>query len=144
MSLPAGTRRLSDPTSFGQAYSYFQVLSNEFSNPKSLICPADVRQPAHDLFRGFSNSNVSYFLGLDAVGTNPQMFLAGDRNFTNGPVPPDHILTLSSNYPVGWTRELHHYQGNIGLADGSVQQYSGRRLEEAIARGIIRERLAMP
>ena len=91
---------------------------------------------------GLSNSNLSYFIGLDAQDTNPQMFLIGDRNLTNGPLPPNRILTLNTNFPVGWTRELHRYRGNIGLADGSVQQFSGSALSTACQSST--NRLAFP
>ena len=137
------------PTNYmesAQVFRYFQVMSNELAYPKVLICPSDTRVPASDLVNGFSNSNLSYFLGLDSVDTNPQMFLTGDRNLTNGPLPSNRILVLNTNYPVGWTTEMHHYQGNMGLADGSVQQYSDSRLAEAL-RNISytnRNRLAMP
>jgi len=110
-----------------QAYRYFQLMSPEFANPEVLICPSDTRVPAKDLAKGFSNANLSYFVGLDATDTNPQMLLLGDRNLTNGPLPPDHILILNTNYPVGWSDKMHRGQGNIALADGSVQQYSRNR-----------------
>ena len=114
-----------------EASRYYQMMSNSLANPKVLICPADVRKPARDIVSGLSNSNLSYFVGLDARDTNPQTFLSGDRNLTNGPLPPNRILVLNTNSPVGWTRDLHRYQGNIGLADGSVQQFSSFRLSAA-------------
>ena len=126
----------------GEVFRHFQVLSNELANPKVLICPADVRQPATNIGSGLSNSNLSYFIGLDATDTNPQMFLMGDRNLTNGPLPPNRILVFNTNYPASWTREMHRHQGNIGLADGSVQQFSRSRLNEALANSA--QRLAMP
>jgi hypothetical protein len=107
-----------------------------------LICPADTRQPAANLSNALSNSNLSYFLGLDAADTNPQMFLMGDRNLTNGPLPSNRILLLNTNLPIGWTGEMHRFQGNIGLADGSVQQFSNGRLSEAA--GSSPQRLAFP
>jgi hypothetical protein len=124
--------------------SFFQRMSNELANPTVLLCPADIRQPAPNWGSGLSNLNLSYFLGLDAMDTNPQMFLIGDRNLTNGPLPPNHLLIPNTNFPAGWTREMHHYQGNIGLADGSVQQYSNPRLSEALRTGASANRLAMP
>ncbi|HZR16639.1 MAG TPA: hypothetical protein VFE51_04870 [Verrucomicrobiae bacterium] len=123
------------------AFEFFQVLSNEIAKPNILICPADVRRPAQNLSDGFSNLNLSYFVGLDATDSNPQMFLFGDRNLSDGPLPATRILILNTNYPLGWTREMHFPQGNIGLADGSVQQFSTARLKKASVNG---GRLAMP
>ncbi len=124
----------------GEVFRHFQVLS---PNPKLLICPSDVRQPALDLL-GLSNSNLSYFVGVDAHDTNPQMLFTGDRNLTNGPLLPNRILLLNTNLPVGWTRELHRVQGNIGLADGSVQQFSSSALRAAGSGPSLTQRLAMP
>lgn len=62
-------------TTIGEAFRYFQVMSNELTAPKLLVCPADVRVPAKDFGPGFSNTNLSYFVGLDAEESNARMFL---------------------------------------------------------------------
>jgi len=54
--------------------------------PKFLVCPADKRKPATN-FPSLTIQNVSYFLGLDADESRPQMTLAGDRNLTTNGVP---------------------------------------------------------
>jgi prepilin-type N-terminal cleavage/methylation domain-containing protein len=125
----------------GEAFRYFQVVSNELGNPKILVCPADTRVPAKDLGPGFSNANLSYFVGLDAEETYPSMFLYGDRNLTNGLPIQEGILYLPPNRPVGFTHELHNCQGNIALADGSVQGFTSGRLSSATG---MTNRLAMP
>jgi prepilin-type processing-associated H-X9-DG protein len=131
----------------GEAYRHFQVMSNELGDPKILVCPADTRVPAKDLGPGFSNANLSYFVGLDAEETYPSMFLYGDRNLTNGLPIQEGILVLPPNRPVGWTEELHYRQGNIALADGSVQGWTSSRLSGGLvgspAMGMT-NRLAMP
>lgn len=126
----------------GQAFQRLRVMSNELSTPRLLVCPADVRVPAKDFGPGFSNTNVSYFLSLEATEIYPSMFLCGDRNLTNGLPLEDGILVLTPNRPVGWTHELHNRQGNVGLADGSVQGLANGRLPR-FAVGIT-NRLAMP
>jgi len=105
----------------GNAFRHFQVMSNELSTPKILVCPADDRIPAAN-FAKLKNQNVSYFVGLDAEETRPQMLLTGDRNVTNGLSPVRSVLELRPEIPAGWTEDLHKEQGNVGLADGSVQQ----------------------
>jgi prepilin-type processing-associated H-X9-DG protein len=127
-----------------QAFQYFQVWSNLIGSPKVLVCPADTRVPAKDFGRGFSNTNISYFVGQDAQETMPQTFLSGDRNLTNGLPIQDGILLLPPDRPVGWSAELHSRQGNVGLADGSVQGFSNFRLLEAVRAGGTTNRLAMP
>src|SRR5262249_14318947 len=81
----------------GYLYQIWCVMSNELSTPKVVTCPSDERQ-AHTNFsikvgdqsttqgQYFNNKETSYFLGIDASDTNPQMMLAGDRNiYGNGP-----------------------------------------------------------
>ena len=56
----------------------FQVMSNELSTPKILVCPADTkRQPALD-FQSLLPANVSYqvYSGTNITEANPQEVLA--------------------------------------------------------------------
>jgi prepilin-type processing-associated H-X9-DG protein len=112
-------------------FRHFQVMSNELSTPKILICPADTRTVAYNFAR-LKNQNVSYFIGLDAQEEFPQRLLDGDRNITGAAEPENGILKLVPGSPVSWTTAIHNNQGNVGLADGSVQQYSSSALREAL------------
>ena len=138
----------------------FGVMSNELSTPKVIMCPAE-----SDSFRQISTQfgysipaganaipytndcNVSYFVGVDANDTNPQMFLTGDHNLGSGNPPTiayqsgvpstQFAISLGTNFPnnntaVGWLDNMHSKQGNVGLADGSVQQFSRSRLQEGL------------
>jgi len=137
-----GTRELA---ATGRAFAHFQVLSNELATPRILICPADKeRSPAKE-FSSLSNTNLSYFIGLDAREETPGMLLAGDRNLTNGtPLPPNGILVLTTNTMLGWTHELHNFSGNVLLADASVQQVSSSGLRSLIVLSGGTNHLAMP
>jgi competence protein ComGC len=112
-------------------FRHFQVMSNELSTPKILICPADTR-PVADNFVDLKNQNVSYFVSLDASETSPQMFLDGDRNLTSDDQPESGILKMVPGQRLSWTPSIHVNQGNIGLADGSVQQLSNSGLLRAL------------
>lgn len=112
-------------------FRHFQVMSNELSTPKILVCPNDTRTAAPNFIR-MSNKNVSYFVGLDAKDEFPQRFLAGDRNLTGPSTPENGILKLVPGDAVSWTSAIHVNQGNIGLADGSVQQYTSTGLRQAL------------
>jgi prepilin-type processing-associated H-X9-DG protein len=117
----------------GLLFSVFQVMSNELSTPTVLRCPTDTkRKCANGFTTAFGNSNLSYFVGIDSTATNPQMFLSGDRNITNRVAPNNGLLNLTQDQPAGWTEKLHDRQGNISLADGSVQQFSRSKLQEAL------------
>jgi competence protein ComGC len=112
-------------------FRHFQVMSNELSTPKILVCPADTRVAAASFAR-LKNPNVSYFVDLDADDAHPQMLLSGDRNLTGPSEPENGILKLVPGGPAGWTAEIHVKQGNLGLSDGSVQQVSDAGLRAAV------------
>ena len=117
--------------SAADTFRYFQVMSNELSTPRILVCPADTRTAAPNFVR-LKNQNVSYFVGLDASDAYPQRFLSGDRNITGPAAPENGILKLVPGGSVSWTAEIHVNQGNLGVADGSVWQYSNSQLREAL------------
>ena len=128
----------------GNAFRHFQVMSNELSTPKILVCPADDRTAAASFAR-LKNQNVSYFVGLDATEVRPQMLLTGDRNVTNGIAPEHRILRLVPDQPAGWTEAMHNGQGNVGLSDGSVQQFTTSGLCNALRNtGDATNRIALP
>ncbi|HEX4265073.1 MAG TPA: type II secretion system protein [Verrucomicrobiae bacterium] len=134
MSVPGTNGGTMEFTSGTTVFRNFQVLSNELSTPFILICPADTDRNRFRAtnFAYLNNSNLSYFVGLDANETDPQGILSGDRNLTNGTAVKNGILQLTTNSAAGWTDEMHKQCGNIALADGSVQQVSTIGLRESI------------
>ena len=126
-------------------WRHFQVMSNELSTPKVLICPQDTARFFATNFTFMNNSNISFFFGVDASETNPMMILSGDRNITNGTLVKNSMLELSTNRPSGWTSEMHNKVGNLALADGSVQQTSNTGLRMNVAStSLATNRLQMP
>lgn len=125
----------------------FQIMSNELSTPKVVVCPLEEghgRTVATN-FTTFCNSNVSFFIGVDANEAYPASILSGDHNITNGMLIRNGLLTLTTNRPSGWTSEIHDKVGNIALADGSVQQLSIDGLQTTVAKtGMETNRLQMP
>jgi prepilin-type N-terminal cleavage/methylation domain-containing protein/prepilin-type processing-associated H-X9-DG protein len=118
----------------GNAYLLWQTMSNQLSSPKVLHCPADADHIAATNFTtSFSAANISYFISADAVETYPQMIMVGDDNLqVNGkPVQPG-ILDFRIVTNIAWTKDRHNRVGNIGMADGSVQQTTSGSLNSAI------------
>lgn len=111
----------------------FGALSNELSDPKVLICPADKMRKAANFVTNVTSRNISYFASLSADETLPQGFLAGDRNMaTSGVAVGTGLLAVTTNTPVSWTKDLHVEHGNIAMGDGSVQQMSSSRLKQSL------------
>jgi prepilin-type N-terminal cleavage/methylation domain-containing protein/prepilin-type processing-associated H-X9-DG protein len=128
----------------GNAYVFWQTMSNELATPRILFCPDDTEhtEPTNNFSTGFSDANISYFFNLDGNGTDPQMILIGDDNLlVNGTRVQPGILNLSANNSVAWTKERHNGAGNIGLADGSVQQVTSDGFKSAL---ITTNRLVIP
>lgn len=131
----------------GNVAACFQVMSNEVNTPKILLCPEDTRRVWATNWSTLNNSNISYFVGLDVTNdTNLKMLLSGDDNFAIGGVPvKSGVLQLLANTPIAWTKGRHKLYGNIGLADGSVQQLTTDGLRQALQQtGVATNRLAIP
>jgi prepilin-type N-terminal cleavage/methylation domain-containing protein/prepilin-type processing-associated H-X9-DG protein len=149
----------------GGVFQMFACMSNELNTPKILYCPSEYRTsgakainqaslfgnsttvaPAQTGF--FNDYGCSYFVGVDANDTSPQMFLTGDHNVGDTGNPPapttqiygdgkGNIISTGTNSTtpltwVGWADNQHSKQGNVGLADGSVQSFSRSALQNAL------------
>ena len=144
------------------ASKIFLACSNELSTPKILFCPAEYetgeRQAATSFAAAVTGTvasqipytndlNISYFVGVDAQETMPQMFLTGDHNlggnanpptvaYLSAPVTGTPQISLGTNFNnnqgPAFMDNMHSKQGNVGLADGSAQGFSRSRLQEAL------------
>jgi prepilin-type processing-associated H-X9-DG protein len=131
----------------GNVAACFQVMSNELSTPKILLCREDdAHASATNFGAGFNNRNVSYFIGVNANETNAQMFLAGDDNFElRGISVKSGLREFPTNTPIVWSAARHKFAGNIGLVDGSVEQFSQVGLQKAfVETRVATNRLAIP
>jgi prepilin-type N-terminal cleavage/methylation domain-containing protein/prepilin-type processing-associated H-X9-DG protein len=100
----------------------------------------------------FTNDlNISYFIGVDAQETTPRMLLSGDHNLGGDGNPPSTAYcyqwsaSLSGGSPYIWTgtnwtadrgpafmRNQHNQQGNVAMADGSVEWFNRSQLQDAL------------
>jgi hypothetical protein len=127
------------------AYRHFLVMSNELSTTRVVFCPGESNRMRATNFGVFRNSNLSYFVGVDASQTNPAMILVGDRWLTNDTPVENAMLDLTAKHPARWTAEVHENVGNIVLADGSLQQVNTKKLRKLIDRsGVATNRLQIP
>ena len=134
----------------GNVVAVFQVMSNELSNPRILCCPYDEKRSGATDFTSLAPANISYFVGLDA-GTNHSgnRILCGDANLAvRGEPVKSGLLYLPSNAPVNWDdsrADQHSTYGNLGLADGSVQEVRRFGFTEWLVKtGLSTNRLAIP
>ena len=118
-----------------QVFRHFQALSNELVTPRILVCNSDADRPgAVDFLGGFnSNTQLSYFVGLDADESKPERILSGDRNIEGGTLSNGFLRLLQPTSKAGWSRAMHHNQGNVALADGNAMQMNAARLRQQLA-----------
>jgi type II secretory pathway pseudopilin PulG len=129
----------------GIAFPVFQVMSNELSTPKILVCPADAkRSGAVSFTTGFDNSHVSYFAGLDADPDDAGRLLFGDSNLAIAGKPVKKgLLLVSKKDPVTWTSERHISRGNI-VTVSSMWENSSRWHQILAQSDLATNRLAIP
>jgi prepilin-type N-terminal cleavage/methylation domain-containing protein len=139
------------PTANGLT-NVFTCISNELNSTKVALCPSDESHtsaakdwgPGVGGFYSVRYAYMSYFVCGDTADTYPQMILDGDRNI--GTATALGVAALNPNLgsnsvqyaapanPWAWSQaNLHLKVGNIGLADGSVQQVTVSRFQEALA-----------
>lgn len=128
---------------FYLTFRHFQALSNDLASPAVLVCPADTRAAARD-FASMSNSNLSYFLVLNAAFNRPEGILAGDRNLTNNYTSAATIAFLGTASSLHWTREMHQFKGNVLYSEGRVAEQNSPELMAAASLGHGAYNLAMP
>jgi len=104
---------------FSIGYRYFQPLGSFLGTPKVLVCPADTRLPALS-FNALENSNVSYFVGVNAKYDQPMSILAGDGNLAASAT----MVHADTGGRLTWNSKLHEYKGNVLFADGHVEEWN--------------------
>jgi len=148
----------------GGCFQIFACMSNELNTPKILACPSEYQatrtalQPgsvfgsnaANNPMGFFCDLGTSYFIGVDAIDTNPQMLLAGDHNMGTAAAPNQGVPVagvsiwgdILNNFAIasgntmaniGWADNMHSKQGNCLMADASVQQFSKSALQAALS-----------
>jgi competence protein ComGC len=137
----------------GEVVQTFQLMSNELSTPKILICDGDQDNPG-DTSRTFSTnfsslsiSNISYFVPVGVTNeSNPHAVLSGDCNFQIGGKPAAAgLLSLWKNDPVSWQPPRHGVKGYLGFTDLSIQWTSASDLRrDLVQTGMATNRLAIP
>jgi prepilin-type N-terminal cleavage/methylation domain-containing protein len=137
----------------------FLTMSNELSTPQILFCPAEADGSVRQAATSFAPKNVgttnavpytndlncSYFIGVDASETHPRMLLTGDHNMGGNANPPTipfqlgqpanttPFISLGTNFSANlgpaFMDNQHFKQGNVGLADGSVEWFNRSELQ---------------
>jgi len=129
----------------GLPLATFKIISNELNNPKPLTCPEDKRRKRVTDFTQLTSKNLSYFLGVDASEKAPQTILLGDRNLCINGQPTNGFVQITDWSTVTWGADIHKYQGNIGLADGSAHQVTDFVFQKQLgATGLTTNRFAIP
>ena len=123
-------------TNSSEVFRHFLAASNELVTPRVLQCAVDSARLRVGDFAQFSNSNLSYFVSLDAApsasGSDPSI-LSGDRNIVGGTASGSALRVVRKSDRLAWSKEIHGRAGNLGRADGSVLQADDSGLNRAVA-----------
>ena len=92
--------------------------------PALVVCKADEKRFPAASFAALQNTNLSYFVGVNADFSQPGTVLAGDRNLACSPSPSPTILHTASGAAFWWTSELHTFNGNVLYADDHVEEWN--------------------
>jgi hypothetical protein len=121
----------------GVVYPHFEVMSNELSTPKILLCPADEKRSyATNFSFGLRDTNLSYFVNMDATKGDGSRLLCGDRNITNRARPGSRLVPLTRADTIGWTKEMHQEKGYLIFGDGRVDSFNNGSVRKAIRIGV--------
>ena len=115
---------------------HFRVASNELASPKILVCPSDpAKKPGTNWINLNGDDNVSCFVGILSMEERPETIMLGDRNVTGGDggLDPTWNRFMGSSIDAAWDKTMHVVQGNIALADGSIQQVKTAALRAQIS-----------
>lgn len=129
-----------EPVATGNVVPAFQVMSNELSSTKNLLCPADASHVpvagSHTFptdFQKLTKDNISYFVSVTAASDYPDSIVMGDDNFLiNGAPIKSGLTDISPETRIDWSSERHHNSGNIAFSDGSVWTVDGTSLRSHI------------
>jgi len=130
----------------GLIFPHFQVMCNELSTPKILLCPEDrKRTSATNFVSDLSDAKISYFINVDAVEGSGASVLCGDRNLTNKARAGSRFVCVSGTSVIGWTREIHREKGNLCFADTRVATFTNGAVASALRMPAgVTNRLAVP
>lgn len=117
----------------------FKVMEGDLKTPKLLVCPSDIRKAAVD-FKSLTDTNVSYFLGIESKEGRPGSPLAGDRNLEGGRLRQDcpvaNVRRIADEYTASyiplakWSKAIHHLAGNVTIGDASAHMVNSRQMQE--------------
>ncbi|HTG44349.1 MAG TPA: prepilin-type N-terminal cleavage/methylation domain-containing protein [Verrucomicrobiae bacterium] len=97
---------------------HFAALSNELGSSRVFVCPSD-RAVQVAAFAQLRKTNISYWVNARANPGDSRQILVGDRNIAAG-TNSGRVKEITSE--IAFTRSLHGGRGNIGFADGHVDQ----------------------
>jgi prepilin-type processing-associated H-X9-DG protein len=134
----------------GSPAPHFQVLNKYIRNWSILVCPTDKSRTSCGTNTVLlTDTNLSYFVSVDAALSTTNALLSGDRHLAAAGRPgKPKLLTLTSNTVVSWTSELHKQSqrpgGNIVFVDGHAEWRHTNLASLIQSQGLTTNRLAMP
>jgi type II secretory pathway pseudopilin PulG len=122
-----------------RVWRHFAAMQRDEVTTKIFVCPSD-RRLAADSFASMSDTNVSYFIGVDNKEDRPGAVLVGDWNLEGGlprqncPVAGINNVVETFSYAqipnAKWSVAVHRLTGNVSIGDGSAQRTSAGQIRD--------------
>lgn len=134
---------------YGTNLSLSYTGINQRIKPTTLLCSGDRRRDYQiKSLETLSDTNISYFVGVDAWYRNPGSILAGDRHLElNQKALEAGLFKPNANSTLAWSPEMHRSLrgGNLLFIDGHVEFVRSNKLNATFQRQTLPYgRLAIP
>jgi prepilin-type N-terminal cleavage/methylation domain-containing protein len=116
-----------------EVFRHYLAVSNELTTPKVLLCPEETTRVRVNEWKDLSNTNISYFAGLDADEGKPNSLLSGDRTLSIDSNAWSGVMVITGSSSLRVLPGLHANGINIGLGDGSAQQMTEQGIQKLIS-----------
>jgi prepilin-type processing-associated H-X9-DG protein len=131
------------PTNRNAKQFYITRFTTNYGLEKNLlVCPSDKSRRQGMDFKStmdeMDDTNISYFVGVDASQQKRETILAGDRHLLiNGKPAMPGLVNVSEANRINWSTNGHilrkgQESGNILFADGHVETVSNSKLQSTI------------
>lgn len=123
-------------------FATFKTIEKELSSPRILKCPSDDSRKVAKNFMELSDSNISYFIGVDTRENKISMMLAGDRNLEGGLAGRDcpianvkkvaYEFTKKSAEYAYWSNTIHKGVGVVVIGDSSAHIVNAKKVRQLL------------
>lgn len=124
MALPKAQGGTADAIGTTHVFLHFQAISNYLSDTKVLVCRCDTkRMRAASNWAELRNSDIDYWVGVDAQLSNSASLVAGEKFIQTHAFSTNNLMVLRPYTQVYWSNSPIVDYGNVVFADNRVERF---------------------